>query len=243
MEALKGDRPIDCLLVKKGESEGTIKVIIALAKEKGVVIKEMVKEKMDEISNTGKHQGVIAYCAAHEYAGIDDCFKLAEEKNENPFIIVLDGITDPHNLGAIIRTANAVGVHGVIIPKRRSVGLTAVVGKTSAGAIQYVPVARVVNIKNCIDDLKKKGVWVACSDMDGESLYEANSKLLDGPLAIVIGNEGSGVSRLIRESCDFTVSIPMLGEIGSLNASVAASVLMYEVLRRRLAKAEQPPIV
>lgn len=232
IEALKAERPIDTILVKKGESEGMLKVIIAMAKEKDIVVKDMTKEKLDELSHTGKHQGVIAFCAAHEYAEIDDMFVKAAEKNENPFIIVLDGITDPHNLGAIIRTANAVGAHGIIIPKRRAAGLTAVVGKTSAGALQYVPVARVVNITSALEDLKQKGLWIACADMDGTGLYSAP---LTGAIGLVIGGEGNGVSRLVKEKCDFTVSIPMMGEIASLNASVAAAVVMYEVLRRRAA--------
>ncbi|MDR2903903.1 MAG: 23S rRNA (guanosine(2251)-2'-O)-methyltransferase RlmB, partial [Clostridiales bacterium] len=221
MEALKADRPVDTLLVKKGENEGTIKVIIAMAKEKNIVIKEMTKEKLDELSITGKHQGIIAYCAAHEYAEIEDIFAKAAEKNEQPFIILLDGITDPHNLGAIIRTANAAGAHGIVIPKRRSAGLTAVVGKTSAGALQYVPVARVANITAALEEMKKRGLWIACADMDGDNLYEAP---LTGALGLVIGGEGSGISRLVKEKCDFSVKIPMMGEIGSLNASVAASV-------------------
>lgn len=232
MEALKAERPIDTILVKKGESEGMLKVIIAMAKEKNIIVKEMTKEKLDELSYTGKHQGVIAFCAAHEYAEIDDIFAKAAEKSEEPFIIILDGITDPHNLGAIIRTANAAGAHGVIIPKRRSAGLTAVVGKTSAGALQYVPVARVANITSALEDLKRKGLWIACADMDGTGLYSAP---LTGAIGLVIGGEGSGVSRLVKEKCDFTVSIPMMGEIASLNASVAAAVVMYEVLRRRAA--------
>ena len=230
LEALRAGRPIDALLVKKGEAEGTIKVIVAMAKEKGIVVKDMTREKLDELSQTGRHQGVIALCAAHEYAEIEDILALARERGQEPFVILLDGITDPHNLGAIIRTAEAAGAHGVIIPQRRAVGLTAVVGKTSAGALQYVPVARVINMTAAIETLKRHGLWIACADMDGQPLYEAP---LSGAIGLVIGGEGSGVSRLVKEKCDFVVSIPLMGQIQSLNASVAAAVLMYEAVRRR----------
>ena len=210
--------------------EGTIRRIAGLAKEKGVVVQEVVKQKLDDMSQTKNHQGVIAIVSEHEYAEVDDIINMAAEKGEKPFIIILDNITDPHNLGAIIRTAECAGAHGVIIPKRRSVGLTAVVGKTSAGAIEYMPVARVTNISRTIEDLKKQGVWVVCADMGGDDHFDAS---LDGAIALVIGSEGEGVSRLVKEKCDFTVSIPMYGKISSLNASVAAALLMYEVVRQR----------
>ena len=216
--------------MQKGNVEGTIRRIVGIAKEKGVVVQEVVKQKLDEMSQTKNHQGVIAIVSEHEYADVEDIINSAESKGEKPFIIILDNITDPHNLGAIIRTAECAGAHGVIIPKRRSVGLTAVVGKTSAGAIEYMPVARVTNIARTIDDLKSRGIWVACADMGGDDYFDAS---LDGALALVIGSEGEGVSRLVKEKCDFTVSIPMYGKISSLNASVAAALLMYEAVRQR----------
>ena len=201
-----------------------------MAKEQGVVVQEVVKQKLDDMSQTKKHQGIIALVPEHDYAEVSDILKRAEEKGEKPFIVILDNITDPHNLGAVIRTAECAGAHGVIIPKRRSVGLTAVVGKTSAGAIEYMPVARVTNISKTIDDLKKAGIWVACADMGGDDYFDV---ALDGAIAIVIGSEGDGVSRLVKEKCDFVVSMPMYGKISSLNASVAAGLLMYEVVRQR----------
>ena len=216
--------------MQKGNVEGTIRRIVGIAKEKGVVVQEVVKQKLDEMSQTKNHQGVIAIVSEHEYADVEDIINSAESKGEKPFIIILDNITDPHNLGAIIRTAECAGAHGVIIPKRRSVGLTAVVGKTSAGAIEYMPVARVTNIARTIDDLKSRGIWVACADMGGDDYFDTS---LDGALALVIGSEGEGVSRLVKEKCDFTVSIPMYGKISSLNASVAAALLMYEAVRQR----------
>lgn len=230
LEVLKSGRDIEKIIVQKGNVEGTIRRIVGIAKEKGVVVQEVVKQKLDEMSQTKNHQGVIAIVSEHEYADVEDIINSAESKGEKPFIIILDNITDPHNLGAIIRTAECAGAHGVIIPKRRSVGLIAVVGKTSAGAIEYMPVARVTNIARTIDDLKSRGIWVACADMGGDDYFDAS---LDGALALVIGSEGEGVSRLVKEKCDFTVSIPMYGKISSLNASVAAALLMYEAVRQR----------
>ena len=230
LEVLKSGRDIEKIIVQKGNVEGTIRRIVGIAKEKGVVVQEVVKQKLDEMSQTKNHQGVIAIVSEHEYADVEDIINSAESKGEKPFIIILDNITDPHNLGAIIRTAECAGAHGVIIPKRRSVGLTAIVGKTSAGAIEYMPVARVTNIARTIDDLKSRGIWVACADMGGDDYFDTS---LDGALALVIGSEGEGVSRLVKEKCDFTVSIPMYGKISSLNASVAAALLMYEAVRQR----------
>lgn len=230
LEVLKSGRDIEKIIIQKGNVEGTIRRIAAMAKERGIVVQEAARQKLDEMSQTKNHQGVIAIVSEHEYAEVDDILRSAAEKGEKPFIIILDNITDPHNLGAVIRTAECAGAHGVIIPKRRSVGLTAVVGKTSAGALEYMPVARVTNIARTIEELKKQGVWVACADMDGEDYYDAS---LDGAIALVIGSEGEGVSRLVKEKCDFTVSIPMYGKISSLNASVAGALLMYEVVRQR----------
>ena len=231
LESLKSGKPVDKLLVQEGAGEGSVNTILREAKKAGVVIEYVPKERLDAISKTGRHQGVIASCAAYEYAEVEDILAAAKEKNEDPFIVVLDGIEDPHNLGAIIRTAHQAGAHGIIIPKRRAVGLTATVAKTSAGAINYMPVAKVTNISQTIEELKKEGIWFACADMDGEVMYRAN---LNGPIGIVIGNEGEGVSRLVKEKCDFTVSIPMKGQIDSLNASVAAGVLAYEIVRQRM---------
>ena len=230
LEVLKSGRDIEKIIVQKGNVEGTIRRIAGMAKERGIVVQEAARQKLDEMSQTKNHQGVIAIVSEHEYAEVDDILRSAAEKGEKPFIIILDNITDPHNLGAVIRTAECAGAHGVIITKRRSVGLTAVVGKTSAGALEYMPVARVTNIARTIEELKKQGVWVACADMDGEDYYDAS---LDGAIALVIGSEGEGVSRLVKEKCDFTVSIPMYGKISSLNASVAGALLMYEVVRQR----------
>ncbi len=230
LELLKSGKDIDKIIVAKGNVEGTIKRIIGEASRKGIVIQEVARQKLDEISQTKNHQGVIAIASAHSYATVEEILENAASKNEPPFIIILDGITDPHNLGAIMRTAECAGAHGIIIPKRRSVGLTAVVGKTSAGAIEYMPVAKVTNISNIIEELKEKGVWIASTDMDGETYFNADLK---GPIAIVIGSEGEGVSRLVKEKCDFNVSIPMYGNISSLNASVAAGLIMYEIVRKR----------
>jgi len=228
-EAIKSGREIDKILVSA--KEGSIKKIVAMAKERRIVVQEVVRSKLDELSETGAHQGVIALVAAHNYASVEDILALAEQKGEKPFIIVLDEITDPHNLGSILRTANAVGAHGVIIPKRRSVGLSSIVAKTSAGALEYTPVARVSNLAQTIDMLKEKGVWFYATHQDAKQSY--NEVKYDGGVGIVIGSEGNGISRIIAEKCDFLVSIPMKGEINSLNASVAAGVMMYEVLRQR----------
>ena len=230
MEALKSGREIDKILIKKGKYEGSIVPIVKKAKENGIIIQEVEKQKLDAIADGENHQGIVAYASAHEYAKIDDIFELASKRGEPPFIILCDKITDPHNLGAIIRTANCVGAHGIIIPKRNSVGINSVVAKTSAGAIEYTPVAKVTNLASTIEDLKKRGVWVAAADMDGQDMHKADLK---GALCIVVGSEGAGISRLVKEKCDFVVSIPMKGEINSLNASVAASVIMYEALRQR----------
>ncbi len=230
LEVLRSGRDIEKIMVAKGNVEGTIKRIVAMAAEKGVVIQEVSRHKLDEISQTKNHQGVIALVSAHNYVEVSDILAAAREKKEDPFVLILDGITDPHNFGAILRTAECAGVHGVIIPKRRSVGLNATVGKTSVGAVEYMPVARVTNIVNTMEYLGKEGLWMACADMKGLDHFDTNMK---GPLALVIGSEGNGVSRLVKEKCDFTVSIPMYGQISSLNASVAAALLMYEVVRQR----------
>lgn len=230
LEAINSEHPIEKIMVQKGNIEGSIKKIIAKAKNKGIVIQEVAKQKLDEISQTKNHQGIIALVSAHEYYSVDDILDEAQKKGEEPFIIILDNITDTHNLGAIIRTANAAGAHGIIIPKHRALGLTAVVSKVSSGAIEYVKVSKVTNLSTTIEQLKQKGVWIACADMDGEVCYRANLK---GAIAIVIGSEGDGVSRLVKDKCDFTVKIPMYGEIASLNASVAAGLIMYEIVRQR----------
>ena len=229
-EALRSGRNIDTLLVVRGERNGSVGRIIAECKEKGVVIKEVDKKKLDFMCGQGNHQGVAAYAAVHEYSSVEDIFALAEERGETPFIILCDELEDPHNLGAIIRTAETAGAHGVIIPKRRNASLTWAVGKASAGAVEYVPVARVGNLASTIDDLKKRGLWVYTADMDGQNWCETD---FSGPVALVVGSEGNGVSRLIREKSDFVVSLPMKGKITSLNASVAAGILMYEVSRQR----------
>jgi len=230
LEVFKSGRDIEKIIVAKGNTEGTIRRIMSMAAERGVVLQQVERKRLDEMSQTKNHQGVIGIVSAHQYVEVDDILNRAKEKGKDPFIIILDEITDPHNLGAILRTSDAAGVDGVIISKRRSVGLTATVAKTSAGAIEYVPVAKVTNIAKTIDDLKKAGIWIACTDMDGKSYFESDLK---GPIALVIGNEGDGVGRLVKEKCDFTVSIPMLGQISSLNASVAAALFMYEVVRQR----------
>ena len=201
------------------------------ARKNDTIIKYVDKERLDQMSKTGKHQGVIAYAAAYEYAEVEDILKIAEEKGEPPFIILLDNIEDPHNLGAIIRTANLAGAHGVVIPKNRAVGLTATVARTSAGALNYTPVAKVTNMAKTIEELKEKGLWFVCADMGGTTMYQLDLK---GPIGVVIGNEGEGVGRLVKEKCDFIASIPMKGDIDSLNASVAAGVLAYEIVRQRL---------
>lgn len=232
MEAIRSGRSIDKILIKKGKYEGSVIPIIKKAKSAGIIIQEVDRSKLDMVAEGENHQGIIAYVSAYEYAAVSDILDRAAEKNEAPFVIICDRITDPHNLGAIIRTANCVGAHGVIIPKRNSAGLNSIVAKTSAGAVEYTPVAKVTNISKTIDDLKKKGLWIAGADMDGEEMYKVDLK---GALGLVIGSEGEGISRLVREKCDFIASIPMGGDINSLNASVAAGVLMYEALRQRKA--------
>ncbi len=230
-EALKSNRSINKILIAKGDREGSIRQITALAKEKGIVVQEVDRSILDNLSSTHSHQGVIAYAAVKDYVDVDDIIRIAEDRGEPPFIIILDEITDPHNLGSILRTADAVGAHGVIIPKRRATGLTAVVSKASAGAVEYVPVARVTNIPQTIEYLKKKNIWVVGTDSDArESFYKSDLK---GPIAVVVGSEGEGIGRLVREKCDFVVNIPMKGQISSLNAAVAGAIIMYEVLKQR----------
>lgn len=230
IEAFRSGKTIDKLFILDGCKDGPVSTVVREAKKHDTIINYVKRERLDEMSVTGKHQGVIAYAAAYEYVTVDDIIKIARDKNEDPFIFILDNIEDPHNLGAIIRTANLAGAHGVIIPKRRAVGLTSTVARTSAGAINYTPVAKVTNISNTIEELKKEGMWFACADMDGDVMYNCN---LTGPLGIVIGNEGEGVSRLVKEKCDYVVKIPMKGDIDSLNASVAAGVLAFEIVRQR----------
>ena len=230
-EALKSGRNIDKIYVKKGDKHGSIIPIIRMAKEKGITITETDGRKLDEMSETGAHQGVIALCSMAEYKTVDDILKIAEEKGEPPFIIILDKIADPRNLGSIIRTANCAGVHGIIISKHESAGLSAVCAKASAGAIEYTPVARVTSLAKTIDELKKKNIWVTGADASGDKeLFDADLK---GAVAIVIGSEGEGISRLVLEKCDFVVKIPMRGDVNSLNASVAASLFMYEAVRQQ----------
>ncbi|MDO4942902.1 MAG: 23S rRNA (guanosine(2251)-2'-O)-methyltransferase RlmB [Lachnospiraceae bacterium] len=233
MEAMRSGKTIDKLFVLDGCSDGPVRSIVRMARKKDALIQFVKKERLDQISQTGKHQGIIAYTAAYEYSDIEAMFRLAEEKGEDPFFILLDEIEDPHNLGAIIRTANLAGAHGVIIPKRRAAGLTATVAKTSCGALNYTPVAKVTNMSKTIEELKERGLWFVCADMDGERMYNLN---LTGPIGLVIGNEGSGVSKLVKQHCDFVASIPMKGDIDSLNASVATGVLAYEIVRQRLNK-------
>ena len=230
LEAFRSGKPIDKLFVLDGCQDGPIRTIVREAKKHDTILQFVTKERLSQISETGRHQGVIAYAAAYEYADVEDMLKLAESKGEDPFLILLDNIEDPHNLGAIIRTANLAGAHGVIIPKRRAVGLTATVVKTSAGALNYTPVAKVTNLAKTMESLKEKGLWFVCADMGGEEMYDLN---LTGPIGLIIGNEGEGVSRLVKETCDFTARIPMNGDIDSLNASVAAGVLAYEIVRQR----------
>ncbi len=231
IEAFRAGKPIDKIFILDGCQDGPVSTIKREAKKKDVMIKYVTKERLDQISETGKHQGVIAYAAAYEYAELDDIFDKAKEKGEAPFVMILDNIEDPHNLGAIIRTANLAGAHGVIIPKNRAVGLTATVARTSAGALNFTPVVKVTNISKTIQELKDRGLWFVCADMGGTEMYKLNLK---GPIGLVIGNEGDGVSRLVRENCDMIASIPMKGDIDSLNASVAAGVLAYEIVRQRL---------
>ncbi len=231
IEAYRSGKTIDKLYVLEGCQDGPVMTIKREAKKNGTLVKFVAKERLDQMSSTGKHQGVIAIAAAYDYAEVEDILNAAKEKGEPPFLFLLDNIEDPHNLGAIIRTANLAGAHGVIIPKNRAVGLTATVARTSAGALNYTPVAKVTNLSQTIDDLKKQGMWFVCADMDGTLMYNLNLK---GSIGVVIGNEGEGVGRLVKEKCDMTAAIPMKGDIDSLNASVAAGVLAYEVVRQRL---------
>ncbi|MCH5281563.1 MAG: 23S rRNA (guanosine(2251)-2'-O)-methyltransferase RlmB [Lachnospiraceae bacterium] len=230
IEAFRSGKTIDKIYILDGCQDGPMSTIRREAKKHGALVKYVEKERLDQLSSTGKHQGVIAYAAAYTYAEVEDMLQKAREKNEDPFLILLDGIEDPHNLGAIIRTANQAGAHGVIIPKNRAVGLTAVVARTSAGALNYTPVAKVTNLSKTIEELKKEGMWFVCADMEGTRMYDLNLK---GAIGLVIGGEGDGVSRLVKENCDMIASIPMKGEIDSLNASVAAGVLAYEIVRQR----------
>ena len=234
LEAFRSGKCVDKLFILDGCQDGPVRTIAREARKTDTIINYVSKERLDQLSETHAHQGVIAQVAAYDYGTVDEILARAEEKGEAPFLIILDNVEDPHNLGAIIRTANLAGAHGVIIPKRRAVGLTSTVAKTSAGAINYTPVAKVTNIVRTIEELKEKGIWFVCADMGGETMYDLD---LTGPMGLVIGNEGEGVSRLVREACDFTASIPMKGDIDSLNASVAAGVLAYEIVRQRLAKA------
>lgn len=235
LEAFRSGKTIDKLFVLDGCQDGPVRTIIREAKKHDTLISFVAKERLDQISGTGKHQGVVAYAAAYEYAQVEDILNLAKEKGEPPFIFLLDGIEDPHNLGAIIRTANLAGAHGVIIPKRRAAGLTATVAKTSAGALNYTPVAKVTNLTATMEELKEQGMWFVCADMGGELMYRLN---LTGPIGLVIGNEGEGVGKLVKEHCDMVASIPMRGDIDSLNASVAAGVLGYEIVRQRMNQAK-----
>lgn len=233
LEAFRSGKCVDKLFILDGCQDGPVRTIAREARKHDTIVKFVPKERLDSMSETGAHQGVIAQVAAYDYSTVEDILKKAEDKGEAPFIILLDNIEDPHNLGAIIRTANLAGSHGVIIPKHRAVGLTATVAKTSAGALNYTPVAKVANLGQTIDELKEKGIWFVCADMDGEVMYRQN---LTGPIGLVIGNEGNGVSRLVKEKCDFTTAIPMNGDIDSLNASVAAGVLAFEIVRQRMSK-------
>lgn len=231
LEAFRSGKPIDKLYVLDGCQDGPVRTIVREARKHDTLIQFVEKERLSQLSATGKNQGVIALAAAYEYSEVEDMLELARERGEDPFLILLDNIEDPHNLGAIIRTANLAGAHGVIILKRRAVGLTATVAKTSAGALNYTPVAKVTNMTRTMEELKEKGLWFVCADMGGSSMYDLNLK---GPIGLVIGNEGEGVSRLVKDHCDYIASIPMKGDIDSLNASVAAGVLAYEIVRQRL---------
>lgn len=230
LEAFRAGKTIDKIFVLDGCQDGPIRTIVREAKKGDTILSFVAKERLDQMSETGKHQGVVAYAAAYGYAQVEDILNAARKKNEPPFVILLDGIEDPHNLGAIIRTANQAGAHGIIIPKRRAVGLTATAAKASAGAINYTPVAKVTNLVKTMEQLKEEGLWFVCADMDGGVMYGQNLK---GPIGLVIGSEGDGVSRLVKEKCDFVTKIPMFGDIDSLNASVAAGILAYEVVRQR----------
>lgn len=232
IEAYRSGKPIDKIYIQDGCQDGPVMTIKREARKHDTLIKYVDRERLDQMSETGRHQGVIAVAGAYEYAQLEDILAAAEAKREPPFLILLDNIEDPHNLGAIIRTANLAGAHGVVIPKNRAVGLTATVARTSAGALNYTPVARVTNLAKTIEDLKKKGIWFVCADMGGTRMYDLDLK---GPIGLVIGSEGEGVGRLVREKCDMTAAIPMKGDIDSLNASVAAGVLAYEIVRQRYA--------
>ena len=231
IEAFRSGKTIDKVFILDGCQDGPIQTVKREAKKHDCIVQFVKKERLDQLSETGKHQGVIAYAAAYNYAEVEDILAIAREKNEPPFIFLLDKIEDPHNLGAIIRTANLAGAHGVIIPKRGAAGLTATVARTSAGALNYTPVAKVTNLGRTIDELKERGMWFVCADMDGTKMYDLNLK---GSIGLVIGNEGEGVSRLVKEKCDMVASIPMKGDIDSLNASVATGVLAYEIVRQRM---------
>lgn len=231
IEAIKNDREIDKIMIANGAKEGSIKKLTAMAKEKNIIIQYVDRNKLDEISTSHSHQGVIANVSEYKYFELDDLIQNAKDKGEDPFFIILDEITDPHNLGSIIRTADAVGAHGVIIPKRRSVHITPTVAKASAGAVEYVPVCKVTNIVNTIKTLKEHGLWIAAADMDGQTFYEQN---LTGPIGLVIGSEGFGISRLVKKNCDYIVKMPMVGNVTSLNASVAGSILLYEIFKQRI---------
>lgn len=231
MEAFRSGKTIDKVYILDGCQDGPIRSIVREAKKHDTILQFVTKERLSQLSETGKHQGAIAVAAAYKYASVEDMLQLAKDKGEDPFLILLDNIEDPHNLGAIIRTANLAGAHGVIIPKRRAAGLTATVARTSAGALNYTPVAKVTNLAQTMEELKKQGLWFVCADMNGEVMYRMNLK---GPIGLVIGNEGEGVGRLVKETCDMTASIPMKGDIDSLNASVAAGVLAYEIVRQRM---------
>ncbi len=231
LEAFRSGKTIDKLFVQDGCQDGPIRTILREARKQDTIVRFVAKERLDQLSETRRHQGVIAIAAAYTYATVEDILEKAAQKGEDPFIFILDGIEDPHNLGAMIRTANLCGAHGVIIPKHRAVGLTGVVARTSAGAINYTPVAKVANLGQTVEQLKKAGLWFVCADMDGEVMYRLNLK---GPIGLIIGSEGEGVGRLLKEKCDFTAAIPMKGDIDSLNASVAAGVLAYEIVRQRM---------
>ncbi len=231
IEAFRAGRSVDKLFIQEHTKEGSMNTLLREAKKTNTLIKYVPKERLDQLSETGHHQGAVAFVAAYNYAEMDDVFELAEKKGESPFVIILDEIEDPHNLGAIIRTANLAGAHGVVVPKNRACGLTATVVKASAGAINYTPIVKVTNIAQTIESLKERGMWFVCADMDGETMYDID---LTGSIGLVIGNEGKGVSRLVKEKCDFVARIPMSGDIDSLNASVATGVLAYEIVRQRM---------
>jgi len=231
LEALKSGRTINKILIAKGDKHGSIREIIGLARSKGLVVQEVDRKKLDALAESASHQGIIAFVAPKAYVEVEDILQIAQDKEEPPFLVLLDGVEDPHNLGSILRSADGAGAHGVVIPQRRAVGLTAIVGKTSAGAMEYLPVARITNMAQTIDSLKEQGLWIVGADMDGQEFYyQAN---LTGPIALVIGGEGKGLGRLVKEKCDFLVRIPMKGRVSSLNAAVAGSLLMYEVSRQR----------